>query len=208
MVRSSEEPPHTWDRIYDEYFERLCFLVKQRLTEGDGVKANETVSEAFKRVIGYIKDPLKITNLPGYLWVTSRRVWLTRQRKERAGLTDSLEQLVEKGQEKHLPKSEVAPDLELILQNDLLFKEIQANKGPLNDREEFLLALHLQGYSCDEIAGELEEDQRVIGADLNAVRNKIRYRLQRARQAKADANSPRLSLKLKIRRSSKPTKRK
>lgn len=52
-----------------------------------------------------------------------------------------------------------------------------ASRG-LNPREKALLALHLQGYSNDEIARRYNEHVSAIRHDMNAVLMRIRYRLK------------------------------
>jgi DNA-binding CsgD family transcriptional regulator len=90
---------------------------------------------------------------------------------------DSLDDLQSQKALKNHPT--VEPDVLRILENDELKAELRANQGPLTPREKQLLELHLEGYKCDEIADRLNEDVRLIRADLNAVRNKVHQRIKR-----------------------------
>ena len=74
-------------------------------------------------------------------------------------------------------------DAEIKIDNERLLRILAAHCRDLTKRERDLLALHLQGYTNEEIASAWGEDVKVIRTDMNAVLAKVRYRLQH-RQAK------------------------
>jgi RNA polymerase sigma factor (sigma-70 family) len=174
-----------WAKFYEEYFKRLCALARCLLTDGNLAEAEDVVSEAFLRVIHYVKNPEAIANLPGYLWITVKRVFIAKRRKEHSAQMESLDDLLSAGQH-----PTVEPQVLRILENEELLNALSANKGPLTSREEQLLTLHLQGLSCDEIATVLGEDVRLTSVDLNAVKAKVRYRLTRAKAKIKDKIRP------------------
>jgi DNA-directed RNA polymerase specialized sigma24 family protein len=80
---------------------------------------------------------------------------------------------------KRLKHPAIEPDVLRILENEDLLKQLSDKRGPLTPREQLLLTKHLEGYNCAEIAAVLGEDKRLTRSDLNAVRVKVRYRLQK-----------------------------
>jgi hypothetical protein len=82
----------------------------------------------------------------------------------------------------NIPTTEIEQDILSLLENEKLRNSIKVNKGPLTEREDLLLTRHLEGYRCEEIAVEFNEDVRLISVDLNAVRNKVHYRLTKAKK--------------------------
>jgi RNA polymerase sigma factor (sigma-70 family) len=194
VIGASERPSPDapfWEKAYINNYQPLCWLVGYKLTHGNADEAEETVSEAFRRAIQYTKKPETITNLPGYLWTIAKNVWVGRLKKERTASIVSLDNPDNQSLANKLAK-EIEPDLHALFTNQELRANIKANQGPLTPREDSLLELHLKGYSCAEIAAELEEDVRAISVDLNAVRSKVRGRLQnpKAKRRRAAGSRP------------------
>jgi len=185
VVRIPEEVSKLsyWEIAHNEHFGHLCHLACNNLTGGDMVKAEELVSEAFARAIRYAKEE-NLENVGAYLWTIVTRVNITRWRKEQTTITDSIDGPANEGLENQLPPTEIEQDILDILENERLLAEFNKNKGPLTEREDFLLTRHLQSYSNSEIAAELDESVSAVRTDVNKVRNKVRYRLQQAREKK------------------------
>lgn len=164
-----------WEQAHQKHYKPLCYLCSRRLTNGDLAKAEDIVSEAFLRAMDFVENTEAIENPFGYLWKVSQRVWSAKRHKERSDKMESLELL---SAAKH---PTIEPAAFRILENQEYREMIRVEQGRLTPRESRLLELHLQANTCDEIASELAEDVRLTRTDLNAVRNKVRYRLRRAK---------------------------
>jgi RNA polymerase sigma factor (sigma-70 family) len=175
MVEAGNDPNNAfWQKAYENNFTPLCSKASCRLTKGNKAEAEDVVSEAFLRAIRYVKNPEAIKNLFGYLWTTARRVYLAKLDKEHTAQTQSLDDM--EGDTLH---PSVEPEVMRILENKELEEKIRAKHGPLTPREKLLLEWYLEGYTCNEMAERLGEDKRLVRADLNALKAKVRYRLHR-----------------------------
>lgn len=163
-----------WENICLEFYERLNVYAR-RLANGKDYDAADLVQETVVRVLFYSPNPKKIRNPLSYALTVMRHVWTDKWRDERAAETDSLDQLREA---QMLVEPAVEPDILRILENEELLEQMNKRRGPLTPREDLLLMKHLEGYSCGEIASHLDEDKRATRADLNAVRVKVKQRLQ------------------------------
>lgn len=157
-----------------DFYERLTSYAC-RLANGKSYDAVDLVQETVFRVLFYSPNPKKIRSPLGYLLTIMRHVWTDKWGRERTSATESFEQLQER---MSLAKAAMEPDVLRILENEDLLKQMSEKRGPLTPREELLLTKHLEGYNCAEIAHMLGEDKRVTRSDLNAVRMKVRHRLQ------------------------------
>lgn len=176
MNNNDERNGGFWEKAFNRYSGPLCSRARRVLTGGNAESAEDAVSEAFYRAILYAKEPETIANLFGYLWVIVKRVWFAKVLPESSVVMVRLDDLTEGEQ----PLS-VVPSAE----QEVLRKELSdwliANRGLLNPREEVLFRLfYVEGYTPTEIAAELKEDMRLTRVDLNALKAKLRYRLQRA----------------------------
>jgi RNA polymerase sigma factor (sigma-70 family) len=175
-----------WAQAYQDYMQRLiAFALK--LANGRNFEAEDLVQETFCRALTYAKNPEEIRSPFGYLLIILHRVWIDKWHKEGKAKTESLDEMLSnESQQKQYRSVEpaVEPDALRNLENDELRAELRANQGPLTPREKFLLALHLEGYTCKEIASELNEDAALVSTDLNAIRTKVRTRLMKARESK------------------------
>lgn len=171
-----DESAAFWAAAYVEHYKRLYAMARRLLTGGNHAEAEDAVSEAFVRAMTYAKDPEAIANLFAYLWITVKRVWISKCRKEGALNMESLDELLATGQHPMVDAQALR-----ILETMEFEKALEVRSGPLTPRENQLLELHLRGYSCDEMALLLGEDVRLVRSDLNAVRAKVRYRLTKGR---------------------------
>lgn len=176
----SDETIDFWEECYKRCKKTLlaCAL---KLVNGK-CEADDLIQETFYRALLYSKNPQEIKNPLGYLLRIMRNVHFSKWRKESANMVSLDELLSQEGEERRTKFVEpaVEPDVQRILENKELMAQFSVMRGPLNAREERLLELYLDGYSCDEIAKQLGEDVRAIRSDLNAVRTKVRARIRRA----------------------------
>ena len=163
-----------WEQTCVALYERLTSYAS-RLANGKSYNAADLVQETVARVLSYPPNPEQIANPLSYLLTVLRNVWSSSWREQHTAETESLEPLISTGALDHLA---VEPDVFRILKNEELLKQLSVRKGRLSPREELLLNLYLQGLSCKEIAALLNDNQRLISADLNALLTKLRYRLQ------------------------------
>lgn len=176
MVSEQETTRHQlfWARAYEHFHARLNSYAR-KLTHDKSYDAEDLVQEAICRALMYPKDPREVKNPLGYLMRTVRNIWIDKWARENTANLESLDTLANST---YLPS--VEPDVLRMLENEELQRAISVKQGPLTRREQLLLKLHLEGYTCGEIADKLKEDVRAIGCDLNAVRSKVRYRLTKA----------------------------
>ena len=76
------------------------------------------------------------------------------------------------------PKRGPELDAQVKEENEEYARNLELQCADLSDRVKELLRLHVDGYTNEEIAAKTGEDVKVIRVDLNAVRNKVRYRLR------------------------------
>ena len=175
-----------WAQACQDYMQRLiAFALK--LVNGRSYDADDLVQETLLHALHCSKDPAEVKQPVGYLLRIMRNIWIDKWHKEGKVKTESLDEgLSKETQQKQYRSVEpaVEPEALRILENDELLAELRANQGPLTPREKLLLALHLEGYKCKEIASELKEDVRLVSTDLNAMRTKVRTRLMKARAFK------------------------
>jgi RNA polymerase sigma factor (sigma-70 family) len=169
-----------WDKAYKTNFNPLCSRTCSKLTNGNLAQAEDTVSEAFVRAMDYAKNPDAIENLFGYLWITVKRVWIANRIKENTSNIESLDEIRSKRDPQYLEPT-VEPDVLRLLENEDLEAEMNAKQGPLTSHERSVFKLYLQGYKCREIADRLQEDVRLTRSDLNAVKAKVRYRINKGK---------------------------
>jgi RNA polymerase sigma factor (sigma-70 family) len=146
-----------------------------RLSDGDGTEADDLLQELALRILRALPEPAQVECPQAYLMTTLKRLNFTKWSRQRNIKTESLED--EKGKVKQgIPN--VEPDAPRLLDNQDLWETLFKLGGPFTDRENKLLKLHLKAYEATEIAELLNEDVRIIRADLNAIKAKIRYRLK------------------------------
>jgi DNA-directed RNA polymerase specialized sigma24 family protein len=136
----------------------------------------DLVQETVLRALFYSPNPERIRSPLSYLLTVMRHVWTDKWGHDHTAETESLDHLQDTKRLKH---PAIEPDVLRILENEDLLKQLSDKRGPLTPREQLLLTKHLEGYNCAEIAAVLGEDKRLTRSDLNAVRVKVRYRLQK-----------------------------
>lgn len=162
-----------WSQDYEKHRPRLQAYA-WRLT-GNAAAAEDVVQNVILKILRLSPDPESVASRLGYLLRSVHHAsmdWLKKQMQISTVSIDTgdrreLEQMAE-------PEREADDDSEaerrLVMASEL---------KRLNKRERKVLTLYLEGNKCPEIALMLNEDQRVISYELNAVRVKVRYRLQR-----------------------------
>jgi RNA polymerase sigma factor (sigma-70 family) len=165
------------EQTYKDFYQRL-FSRARRLANGRLPDAEDLMQETFCRALNYPRNPEEITNPLGYLLCVMRNAWSDKRVKEHTGNTDSLDELLNSDRPRAAEPA-IQSDVQRILENEELMAEMKVKQGPLTSRENLLLKLHLEGFKCKEIAARLNEDVRLIRSDLNAVRTKVRYRIQK-----------------------------
>lgn len=188
MVLRISQEEHSSSFLEDahmEHYHHLCHLTCNNLTNGDMTKAEDLVQEAFTRALKYQKEDLD--NVAGYLWRVITRVHITQWRKEHEDICDSIDDPANEGLAGQLPSTKIEQDILEVIENDRLRRKFHEHKGPLTEREDFLLTSHLDGYSNREIATELGEKFSDVSNEMNKLRNRVMYRLRNPRTKKTKA---------------------
>lgn len=146
-----------WAKAYADNFMRLCSRANRRLTSGNFAEAEDTVSEAFVRVMRYTQNPGAIQNVGSYLWTTVKRVWTSQQVRLSTSRTQHLEDM-NIDEIESLAAVQIAPEIQTFLEQEEIRTQFRLRLGPLSLREETLVELRRQGYSFEEIAAQLKED--------------------------------------------------
>lgn len=169
---------------FRQFWERVCLDGYQRLHREarklarDNLDPDDLVQETVCRAITRCADPSHVEKPVGYLLGMMHNIWRDMWHKERylrRRSSTSLEDIVEADHPIVNPETLHLLELEQSVQN--LRREFNAKRGPLTDREEYLLLMHFTGYKNTEIAEKLGEDVRVTRSDLNATIAKVRYRM-------------------------------
>lgn len=174
--------------LHRDFWAKACEVFTQRLsshalrlTNGSIYDAEDLVQGTVCRALMYPKNPEGIRSPFGYLLTIMRHIWSSKWRKEGTADMVSLDELLSKEAQQKQHRS-IEPEVLQILENQERRAEMRAKQGPLTPREKLLLELHLEGYTCKEIADKLKEDVRIVRADLNAVRTKVLSRLMAAKK--------------------------
>lgn len=171
-----------WEEIYESCKTPLRYNAL-KLAKGRTYDAEELLQETFCRALRYRPNPKGLRKPLAYLRRIMRNIWITKQEKKEDAMTLSLDELLSQEDEERRIKfvePSVDPVAERILEHKELLEKFRAARGPLKERESHLIERHLRGYACEEIAEELHEDVRLTKSDLNAVRTKVRARIQSA----------------------------
>jgi RNA polymerase sigma factor (sigma-70 family) len=151
----------------------------QGLTKGDIYWAEDLVGETTYRILKYTPDPLEIEDYRSYLSRILKNIWIDQWKKRKGVLMHSIDDETNTGLISELPAIE--PTALRILENEALKNDpkIKIVTAKLKPDERKVLMLHLEDYNCKEIAGILNLDLYYVKYVLNAVRAKIRYRVEK-----------------------------
>jgi RNA polymerase sigma factor (sigma-70 family) len=160
-----------------EEFIQILFAYARRLVNGREHDAEDLVQETKYRALAASTDPQKIRKTPqAYLLGIMHHVWVDKWKRENP---DNMDRLDDRPSDATQPKRlQVEPFFARILESTEAKERLQPKLGPLTSRERTLLKLYWQGNKCKDIADQLGEDVRITRSDLNAVRNKVNYRLR------------------------------
>ena len=164
-----------WEKVCNENMSQLRAYAG-RLASAKFDVAEDLLQGTLCEALAADKNPREIQKNPlNYLLGIMHNAWVDTVRGKNEADVQSLEQL------KFDQHPTVDPDVFRVLEHEERVARFEAEHGPLNPREKFLLKRHLMGHTNQEIADELHEDVKVIRYDLNAVKSKVRYRLKRAK---------------------------
>lgn len=149
-------------------------------TKDNNYAAEDLVQDTICRVIRYSPDPAKIKNPAAYLARTLRSLWIDHWKKLRGLRMQSIDDETDTILRNEIPS--VEPDVLRHLENEELRKDLRIVSGNLKPLEKEVFKLFLEGYDCEEIAKILDKDQYLVSYVLNAVRAKIRYRVNTIRR--------------------------
>ena len=150
-----------WEHAYMENFPTLCARASRQLTKGNLVDAEETVSEAFARVMRYAGRPEMIENPLSYLWTVVKRVWTAQKVSEDKAMVESLDSMSAEAIDS-IAAVRVEPEVLKLLDQDENWRQLKLKLGPLSLEEKQLVDFYLNGYSWNEIADELGVDVKQI----------------------------------------------
>lgn len=159
MAESDHEYDHRayLTKAYDEHRKSLQERAR-RLSDGRHQDAEDLVQETFCRALMYPMNPEDIRNTRGYLLRVMRNSWVTRWKKEKRALTDSLDAILSNpARQKEHPT--VEPEVLRIAKNEELLEQVKQLQGALSGDEKHLLAARLEGQTLEEIAAASNEDE-------------------------------------------------
>ena len=164
-----------WDEQCEVFTPRLASYAN-RLTNHRTHDAEDLVHDTYCRALAHLRNPLSIKNPQAYLLRMMRNVWIDRWKKENRANVESLEAPTTR--QMVTQKFVVTPTVLQSLERQDLKRQFILGRGRLTKRETQLLEMLFAGKTTADIASELCEDVKTIRADVNAMRNKIRYRLK------------------------------
>lgn len=167
-----------WEEIFVGLHTQLTAFA-MGYTNGNNYAAEDLVQDTIYRVILYSPDPAKINNPWAYLVRTLRSLWIDRWKKVKGLQMQSLDDADNEALRKEIPG--VQPTVLRDLENEDLRRELRIASGNLKPIEKDVFKLFLEGYDCKEIAEILNKDPYLVSYSLNAVRAKIRYRVNKIR---------------------------
>jgi RNA polymerase sigma factor (sigma-70 family) len=171
-----------WAQVCEKNYPQLLSYARWLTRNPD--QAPGIVHVAVCKVLKLAPPPEAIEDKRSYLVKAVRNAWFDKLKKGRNAPTISLDDPESQGELRYqltAPDRDPESDLCFRLDTENYRRAIRLEFRRLNEREKCLLKLHLQGYSCEEIATMLEEDVRLTRSDLNAVIAKVRYRLTKAK---------------------------
>ncbi|HEX5733535.1 MAG TPA: sigma-70 family RNA polymerase sigma factor [Blastocatellia bacterium] len=171
-----------WERACKDFRKRLTAYA-MTLANGSVYDAEDLVQETVYRILKYPQNPELITNPLSYLKSTLYKIWVTKWHKEGQAVTISLDESLSKDPDQKQPRDiepAVDPVALQILENDELRALVSEHQGQLTAREELLLKLRLEDYSCEEIAAMWGVEASLVRNEWNRLRTKIISRIKKA----------------------------
>ena len=162
-----------WTQKVDEDYPRLNSYARH-LCRND--QASDLVHDVVYRVLKYAPDPKLIKNTTNYLLRAVRNAWFDRIRAAKKAELISYDD--PSNEELRFALVATERDMSIDLDNERMRDAMKVVLRRLSPRERRLLTLYLEGLKCKEIAAELGEDARITSVDLNAVKSKVRYRIE------------------------------
>lgn len=157
------ESDHEYDhhayliKAYDEHRKSLQDRGR-RLCNGRHHDAEDLVQETFCRALIYPMNPEEIRNPRGYLLCVMRNLWVTKWKREKGALTESLDVILSNSaRQKEHPT--VEPEVLRIAKNKELLEQLKQLQGALSGDEKRLLAARLKGQTLEDIAAAADEDE-------------------------------------------------
>ena len=168
--------PLELERIYREVHEPVVRRGGWRLP--DACENEDFLHDVVVRLLKRGRDADEIRNLKSYInkGITFGRIDKSKRKSRNNFSIDEL--TTDEVQRRELVDPRRNPEMQAE-SNDENRRMWSIACRNLNEREKALLALHVQGYSSQEIADRSGENVKAIRHDLNAIKAKIRYRIQR-----------------------------
>ncbi len=163
---------------YHQHLLSYCLNLTGKMND-----AEDLAQDTILRVLSLKTDFTDINRPLGYLYTTCRNVWIDNWRKTKKHKSVELFSLNDLGDkegnvtERFIPS--VAPDVLKSLELLELRTRVDMLSRDLSDQESVILRLHLEGLDCKEIGESLNKDPKLVAYELNAVRAKVRYRIQK-----------------------------
>lgn len=185
LNNSDETGCSGWNEIFEKLRKPMIRFAELRLPAQDKADAEDIYQVAMFRASRI--DPDGIEDKANYITkIVQNLCYDQRERPWRLppALTVLLDaQRNEENEESlpvQLPDPKRGPELDAQVkeENEEYARTLELYCADLSDRVKELLRLHVHGYTNEEIAAKTGEDVKVIRVDLNAVRNKVCYRLR------------------------------
>lgn len=138
--------------------------------------AEDIVQDTFIKILSLLPNPEEIEDKLNYLRRSVHNTWVDWWKRTNQLKTISIDDPHTR-EVYALAAPERGDSIEAETEAHRLMLQIELRR--LNLRERAVLVKYLEGYKRNEIAAQLNEDARVISYELNAVRAKVRYRLNK-----------------------------
>jgi RNA polymerase sigma factor (sigma-70 family) len=195
QTKAANSGQKSWDETYQDNFERGLNLARYRLPLELRIEAEDIVNDVYIRLREKGRGAETLEDPANYFLkcIQNRCFDLSSRSKGKAAKTVYLDASRTDEEKREImelrdPGRGPAMDVEINDETDRLRRILEAHSADLTKRETDLLALHLQGFTNDEIATAWGEDVKGIKVEKNALIAKIRYRLMH-RQGKEDGES-------------------
>jgi RNA polymerase sigma factor (sigma-70 family) len=164
-----------WSQACVDNYPRLRSYAWRLADNGD--IAEDVVQDTVLKILRLVPNPETIGHKLNYLLRSVHNTWVDWLKEHDQFVTTSIDD--PDNQEVH---AMAAPerDADIDAQTEAFRLAMQIELRRLNQREKDILERYLEGFACDEIAARMGEDVRVISYELNAIKTKVRYRVQRS----------------------------